>query len=335
VNRILQELGWDIYDPSVVRREFPLEKGRVDYALFTSSVAPVVLIEAKAPSSGEDGTRQLFTYAFHQGTPFVILANGREWSFYLPAEQGNYAERRVQKFDLLERNSKDSASVLEKYLRFDRVQDGTAHADARTDYQSAARQRDAEKAIPRAWRELVSLPDELLIELIAEKVVSLIGFRPTDEQIEAFLLAPEASVQPQQASRLTTIQRTGSSRDLHALSGHRGVSLRFLGQVTNQPDAISALMFLLRKLAERDSQFLRNFAKLAPGRSRNHVSTNRSQVYPGKPELETYTAEIAQGWWLGTNIANREKERLAKIACEVAALRFGEDVVIEFPNAAS
>jgi predicted type IV restriction endonuclease len=62
---------------------------------------------------------------------------------------------------------------------------------------------------------------------------------------------------------------------------------------------------------------------------------NRSQVYPGKPELETYTAEIAHGWWLGTNIANREKERLAKIACEAAGLKFGEDVVIEFPNAAS
>ena len=94
-------------------------------------------------------------------------------------------------------------------------------------------------------------------------------------------------------------------------------------------------MFLLRKLAERDSQFLRNFAKLAPGRSRNHVSTNRSHVYSGKPELEVYTAEIAHGWWLGTNIANREKERLAKIACEAAGLKFGQDVVVEFPNATS
>jgi hypothetical protein len=46
-----------------------------------------------------------------------------------------------------------------------------------------------------------------------------------------------------------------------------------------------------------------------------------------------YTTEIVPGWWLGTNIANRDKERLAKIACEVAGLKFGKDLVIEFPNA--
>jgi predicted type IV restriction endonuclease len=151
VNRILYELGWDIFDPSAVRREYTVEKRRVDYALFTSTSAPAVFIEVKAPNSGDDGDRQLFEYAFHQGTPFAVLVNGRDWSFYLPAEQGNYSERRVQKLDILERDPKDSARVLERYLKFDRVQDGSAHSDARTDYQSAARQREAGKAIPRAW----------------------------------------------------------------------------------------------------------------------------------------------------------------------------------------
>jgi predicted type IV restriction endonuclease len=164
VNRVLYELGWDIYDPSAVRREYTVDKRRVDYALFTSTSAPAVFIEVKAPNSGDDGDRQLFEYAFHQGTPFAILVNGREWSFYLPAEQGNYSERRVQKLDLLERDPKDSARVLERYLSFDRVRGGSAHSDARADYQSAARQREAEKTIPRAWQDLISQPDELLIE---------------------------------------------------------------------------------------------------------------------------------------------------------------------------
>ena len=108
VNRILHELGWDIYDPSTVQREYTVEKRRVDYALFTSSTTPSVFLEVKAPNSGDDGDRQLFEYAFYQGTPFAVLVNGREWSFYLPAEQGSFAERRVQKLDLLERNSKTS-----------------------------------------------------------------------------------------------------------------------------------------------------------------------------------------------------------------------------------
>jgi predicted type IV restriction endonuclease len=37
VNGILHELGWDICDPSAIRREYTVDKRRVDYALFTSS----------------------------------------------------------------------------------------------------------------------------------------------------------------------------------------------------------------------------------------------------------------------------------------------------------
>ena len=237
--------------------------------------------------------------------------------FYLPAEQGSYAERRVQKLDLLERKAFDSAGVLERYLRFERVRDGSAYADARADYQSAARLRDAEKAIPRAWADLVSQPDELLIELIAEKVVSLIGFRPTDEQIESFLLSQMATRVRDQLP-LAHVPVVEQTRENSKFSGARHVTFRFLGREVRQPDAISALTFLLQRLAERDREFLDNFAKQAPGRSRNHIARVRSQVYPGKPELEICTTEIAPGWWLGTNIANREKERLARIACDVA-----------------
>jgi Type I restriction enzyme R protein N terminus (HSDR_N) len=103
VNRVLHDLGWDIYDPSVVSREFTVEKRRLDFALFiTSSSSPAVILEVKAPNLVDEGDRQLFEYAFYQGTPFAVLVNGRDWSFYLPAEQGNYFERRVQKLDLLE-----------------------------------------------------------------------------------------------------------------------------------------------------------------------------------------------------------------------------------------
>ena len=290
----------------------------------------------KAPNSGDDGDRQLFEYAFHQGTPFAILVNGREWSFYLPAEQGNYSERRVQKLDLLERDPKDSARVLERYLSFDRVRGGSAHSDARADYQSAARQREAEKTIPRARQDLISQPDELLIELIAEKVVSLIGFRPTDEQIEAFLLAPNVTtVRSAPAEQAAPFRRVEQPLETSRPLGSRKVSFELLGQKYAEPDAISALIFVLRKLAERKPSFLDNFAKQAPGRTRNHIAKTRSEVYPGKPELEAYSTEIAPGWWLGTNVANREKERLARIACDVSGLKFGKDLIIEFPYASA
>lgn len=332
VNRVLHDLGWDTYNPTVVRREYTVDKRRADYALFVSTNSPSVLIEVKGPNSSGEGDKQLFEYAFHQGAPFAVLVNGREWSFYLPGEQGNYVERRVQKLDLLERNSKDVASVLERYLRFDRVKSGAAHSDARADYQGAARRRDAEKGIPRAWQELLSEPDSLLIDLVAEKVVSIVGFRPTDEEIETFLLAlprPMATigfaVQPI-GVKLPEIEGIKPSQV-------RRVEFRIMGQDYAEADAISALIRILKTLSNRDSQFFSKFAMLAPGRTRNHISSKRSNVYPGKPDLEAYTIEVAPGWWLGTNIANREKERLVKIACGVAGLSFGKDVIVDFPNA--
>jgi predicted type IV restriction endonuclease len=265
VVRVLHELGWDIYDPATVRREYSVDKRRVDYALFTSSNSPAVFIEVKAPNSGDDGDRQLFEYAFHQGTPFVVLVNGREWSFYLPGEQGNYSERRVQKLDLLEREAKDAASVLERYLLAERVRSGAAHSDARADYQSRARQRDAEKAIPRAWDDLRSQPDELLIDLIAEKVVSMIGFRPSDEEIEAYVLQLSPNDLRAETSPFTqTALRTEPVRERVKAPGSRKVSFHFLGQNISEPDAISALVFVLQKLDQRDPRFLATQPRTAP-----------------------------------------------------------------------
>src|SRR5262249_43268218 len=39
---------------------------------------------------------QALEYAFHIGVPSVVLRDGRTWSFYLPAEEGSYEERRAR-----------------------------------------------------------------------------------------------------------------------------------------------------------------------------------------------------------------------------------------------
>ena len=69
-------------------------------------------------------------------------------------------------------------------------------------------------------------------------------------------------------------------------------------------------------------------------RSRNHIARSPEAVYPLKPDLAAYTIEVIPGWWLGTNIANREKMRIIRKACEAAGLAFGADICIALPNAA-
>ena len=222
----------------------------------------------------------------------------------------------------------NSASILERYLLFDRVRSGSAYSDARSDYQSAARHREAEKTIPRAWDELVLQSDQSLIDLIAEKVVSLIGFRPTDEQIEAFLRAfsrmpgsspsrPQPPIQ-KPSIMLHDLAPEDTNRELSKTPSTRTISFKLLGQSVTKPDAISAWIFTLQNLAKRDPAFL-NFRDQTSTRTNAKMtfSINSTEVYPEKPDLVFQTTEISPGWWLGTNIANRDKERLLRIACEV------------------
>lgn len=86
VLRVFQELGWDTWDTNVVRPEYQTGEGRVDFALCHPPSKPAVFAEVKQPGKAEDAVRQALEYAFHAGVPFVVLTDGRTWSFYLPVE---------------------------------------------------------------------------------------------------------------------------------------------------------------------------------------------------------------------------------------------------------
>lgn len=356
VNPVLEQLGWDTLDPAMVVREFNLSGRRVDYALAIPPLGPTAIIEVKAVGLISGADRQLFEYAFHQGVPFAILTDGREWHFYLPGEQGDYAERRVYKLDLLERDPLQCVEMLMRYLGFDRVRDGTALVDARRDYRNAARQRAAAGAIPRAWREIVEERDEILMELIAEKAESLCGFKPDAEQVESFLAAglttlPSGDVPSAHPPR--KVARSDSSNEHHTAGGRHvepaaveahdestsyraasvGITYELNGQPFNARSAKDALLDILGKLSGGDPRFYERLAPLVAKRTRNHIASSPDQVYPNRPDLRGTVLEIAPGWWLGLNIANREKRSILMKACEVAGLRFGEQLRIDLPNA--
>jgi hypothetical protein len=117
----------------------------------------------------------------------AVLTDGQEWHFYLPAEQGDYQERRVYKLDIVERDPDECERRFRRYLAYDLVCTGEAYANARSDYQSVRRQREAEAALPEAWQQLVHEPDELLIELLGDQVESLCGYRPDPDAVAEFL----------------------------------------------------------------------------------------------------------------------------------------------------
>jgi hypothetical protein len=122
----LHELGWPVFNTSIVIPEYSIEGRRVDYALCHPESHPVVLIEVKKVGHSDGADRQLSEYAFMFGVPMAILTDGQEWSFYLPGEQGRYDERRIYKIDLLEREVSEAEARLVRYLSYENVCSGKA-----------------------------------------------------------------------------------------------------------------------------------------------------------------------------------------------------------------
>lgn len=167
--------------------EYSISGRRVDFALCYHANKPIIFIEVKQPGKILGADKQLFEYAFHAGIPFAIVTDGKEWHFYLPAEIGSYEERRLYKLDMIEREVQESAFRFLRYLDFKNVSSGDSLDNARKDYKNISKQRQTKANIPIAWDKLLEEKDELLIDIISEKVESLCGYRASGDQIIQFL----------------------------------------------------------------------------------------------------------------------------------------------------
>lgn len=337
VLRVLQELAWDTFDPAIVWPEYQTGEGRVDFALCHPPTKPAVFIEVKQPGKAEEGVRQALEYAFHAGVPFVVLTDGKTWSFYLPAEQGSYEDRRVYKLDLFERPAADAATTLHRYLDRARVESGEALETARTEYRSRSRRFQARTAIPDAWRELVEKGNEELVHLVADAVESKAGLRPEDDDVAEFLarLGQVTTAQPEHANNFQsqapiTPQRPTFHRP--SAESSRSGTLTLLGKAHPYGNAKEAMLIVLRELAQKDSTFLERCSQHpdAQGRKRRYIARNPEELYPDRPDLRDCRETLPGGWLVATNLNNVLKKTIMRLAAEVAGLSFGKDVIITF-----
>ena len=187
VLRLLGALGWPTYDTQVVWPEYTIEGMRVDYALCHPKGKPLIFVEVKRVGQTNNAEKQLFEYSFHLGIPMAVLTDGIEWHFFLPGERGQYQERRVYKLDILERDADEIVERLNRYLAYEAVCRKEAIQAAREDYRNVSKHRELVKTLPDAWKKLVEEPDELLVELMADKVESLCGYKPDTTMVIEFL----------------------------------------------------------------------------------------------------------------------------------------------------
>jgi hypothetical protein len=176
----------------------------------------------------------------------------------LPAEQGNYDERRVYKLDLLERPSKEAADKLTHYLSFQRTVSGAAIEDARRDFRDSNRRALARKTIHEAWTDLVDGEEPTLIDRLAIEVETKCGVKPETDDIVAFLktlkAAPQISTPPTPFAKHPTDPVTSSgdfTKFIITLGGKVSQPLikrksilevvRYLGQNGVAPEKLQAI----------------------------------------------------------------------------------------------
>ena len=196
VLRLLGTLGWSTYDTQVVFPQYGIEGRKVDFALCYPASKPIVFIEVKRVGNIEGAERQLFEYAFHEGIPIAILTDGQTWRFFYPIGEGNYRERKVHEMDLTKGDSEEHAKWLNRYLNYESIRTGAAVEAIKEDYEKVVQQRQVATRLPEAWSKLVAEADEFLLDVVAEKVESLCGYKPTDEQVLGFLRNLEQRTEP-------------------------------------------------------------------------------------------------------------------------------------------
>lgn len=337
VLRLLHALSWPTYDTQIVCPEYSLQGRRVDYALCHPPAKPIAFVEVKQIGQNEGAERQLFEYAFHTGVPMAILTDGQEWNFFLPGEQGDYGERRVYKLDIIERDISECASRLTRYLHYDAIVSGAAIEAAREDYRDISRSRQMKLALPKAWIRLLEEEDELLLELVADRVESLCGYKPDLDTVARFLKADVAiksapAIIPQQSSLSPTTEPVTTPSSTRISSTQKPSSIGFIleGRQYSARSAREVLESVFETLAKRDATILERFAALPKhGRIRRYLTKNPSDLYPNRPDLvRDHSIQLTSGWWLSTNHSRATIERIIEMLCDVAHLKYGKDLQV-------
>jgi hypothetical protein len=345
---ILDALGWPVFEPQTVAPEYRVGTRRVDFALLAHGT-PAVFLEVKQPGLINGADRQLFEYAFHEGVPLAILTDGTTWHVYLPAMQGSYEQRRVYLLDLLERDPQESAERLTRYLAREAVADGSAFEHARRDYQRAKRQQETRAAMPGAWDNLVAdAGGNRLVDLLSAEVESVCGFQPDADEVRAFLASLRVGTSPSPGSvparrrkpakappRAQPVPQNAVSavaEPSSSVAPPSGCGFRLRDRVVSCTNGVAVLVSALQALAEADDQFLSRFVALEKhGRTRRYIARSPAELYPGHPEMESASVQVADGYWVMTNVSNNGKRRMLALAATVAGLEPGTDLEVFLP----
>jgi predicted type IV restriction endonuclease len=187
VSKILHCLGWDPFNINEVCPEYEVGNVRVDFALRHNDTNKVFIEVRKVVENLGKGEEQLLKISFRHGVDIAILTNGISWRFYLPLLKGSCEERRFYTIQILEQSADDITQKFADLLSKINVISGRALENAKNLYKSKQRSVLMVKTLPKAWNKVISEPEKLLLELVAETTEKLCGYKPDDEMVRKYI----------------------------------------------------------------------------------------------------------------------------------------------------
>ncbi|MDE0419523.1 MAG: type I restriction endonuclease [Gammaproteobacteria bacterium] len=322
---VLRALGWDDADPASFKPEYAVGRGLVDYALLDRG-KPRVFIEAKRTGAiSADGEDQLFRYAAHQGVPLLVLTDGDVWALYLSMAEGLPSERRFFDVELQRANIVECAQAFADLLKRDRVVSGEARREAERRHEQLRNRLRARDGILSAWHELLNGPDEMLRDLLAEKVETDSGSKPDPEDVEAFLRGLKSSFGSSPVPPKPLPKRAPEPRRTQA-SG-RVVGFVLGTQRVEAGSARRTLTELIQSLAKETPEFMERMADETVGKRRRLLARQRDDLY-NTPHLVTHSIDLGNGWWMGTNLSQANIRKHIETACRIAGIEYGSQLTL-------
>ncbi|MBI5474866.1 MAG: type I restriction enzyme HsdR N-terminal domain-containing protein [Ignavibacteriae bacterium] len=212
VLRLLNELGWDIWNPTEVNTEYkPVryeDATRVDIALFCNSFSPAVFIEVKAVGRIEGELarieQQLRDYNRNNTAEFSFITDGQKWRLYYSQTGGEFSQKCFKTFDLLEEETEDIARFLQLFLSKEKLVNGEGRQEATTYLRLSQRQRALEDSFPKAKRisqepPFPRLPDALM------NLMRQAGFDISEPEATSFITDATTRPTPVEESPRTNI----------------------------------------------------------------------------------------------------------------------------------
>ncbi|WP_230370705.1 hypothetical protein [Paludibacterium denitrificans] len=190
--------------------------------------------------------------------------------------------------------------------------------------------------------------DEMLLEIVSDKVESLCGFKPAPDTVARFLKsrtkggvvmgahryqAPQSRIsQPTSQAPIAPapIQRPAAPPARKGAAFPTSIGFVLDGQHHAGRNACDVMIQAFETLAARDASFPERFAALPKhGRTRRYLSKTRDELYPDRPDLcREYSTKLKSGWWVSTNHSRATIRRIIEMACDVVGLRFGSDLTV-------